>query len=128
MVQSEVDSLRRTTRTEDECLLVPLLVEHRFNTLGETDDVAVETLQLDISTLVNDLDDVDGTNGSGLWCDAVEIGNDLLLVGDSHVESLKFGIGTQHFVERLDGRNLVVLIHSIDALILESLVEVADGE
>ena len=76
----------------------------------------------------NEMNDVDGSYGSCLWADAVQEGNDLLLVGYGNVESLQVGVGVQYLCQQVDAGNLEILIHGVDVLILELLVEVADGE
>ena len=128
MLQTVVDGFRCTTRTQNERFLVPLLLEHGLYALRETDDVTVVAFQLDVLALVNHLNHVDGTNGSGFRRYAVEVGYHLLFIGDGDIQPFELRIGVQHLVEGLDGRNLKVFVHSIDAFVLETLVEIADRE
>ena len=128
VAQSVVDGFRRSSCSQDECLLVPFIFEHGFYALCESDDIRVVALQLDILTLVDDSDDVDGSDGPCLWRYAVEERYHLLLVGYGNVEAFQFWVLTEHLGQDVDGGNLEILVDSVDVFIMKPLVEVADGE
>ena len=73
-------------------------------------------------------DDVDSADGPGFGRDGVEKRDDLLLVGDGHVESLDVRILSDDLRQEVDGWNLKVLVDGIDVLVSEFLVEITDGE
>ena len=104
------------------------LLEQRFDALGESNDVAIEPLQLHVLTFSRDANHVDGSDSTCLRAYLVEIGDDLLLVGDGDVEPFQIGVGVEHLTQIFDVWNLEVDVASVDVLVLELLVEVADGE
>ena len=96
---------------------MPFLVDHGLDALGEADDIGVVALEQGLVPLVGDTDHVDSTNGPRLRTDAVEEGDDLLLVGDCHVQSSQVRILVQDLGKIVDIRDLEVLVTGIDALI-----------
>ena len=107
---------------------MPLLVEHRFDALRESDHVAIEAFQYGLVLLMGHSNDIHRTDSPGLRRERVEERYHLLLVGDGHIQSFQVGVLVQHFCENVDTGNLKVLILRIDSLIGKLLIEVADGE
>ena len=128
VAQSVVDGFRSTACAQYEGFLVPFLVEHGFYALREADDIRIKTFQLGVVTFVRDANHVDSTDGTGFWRYTIKEGDDLLFIRNGDIESTKIGVGVKNFRQCVDSGNLEILINSIDAFVLELLVEVADGE
>ena len=126
-LQTEIDGFRRAASTQYQRLLVAGL-QHGLYTLGETYHIAVEPLEDGLAVLVGDADDIDCTNGIGLRTNGIQIFDDLLFVGNGHIEPLQLRIGVENLGQRRDVGDFVVLVHGIDALVLEFLIEISYGE
>ena len=128
IAQSVVNSLRRTSCSKNQRLLMPFLLQHGLDTLGKSDDVAIITLQLDIVALVSNTDDVHSADGTGFRGHVVKEWHYLFFIRNGDIQSTKVRIRTQHLVECINGGNLVILVNSINAFVLKLLVKITDGE
>ena len=104
-------------------------LQQGFDGLRKSDDVRVAAYQLDFAFgKADNLDNVDRTNLGGVLIQFVEVGYNLLFIGNGYIESTEIGVFFNHFHEVFDAGNLEVHIFGVDVLCFKFLVEVADGE
>ena len=103
-------------------------LEHRFDTTGKPDDIAVEALEYRLRTFMTHADDIHRSDGRGLGRDVVQIAHHLLFVGDGDVEAFQMSISGKNLGQIFDLGNLEVDVFCVDAFIVELLVEVAYRE
>ena len=104
-----------------------LRLQQWFYGLGESDDVGVIAYQFYLSFgEADDLDDVDGAYLGSVLVQFVQIGNDLFLIRDGHVEPAEVGILLYHFHKVFDAWNFEVHVFCINILCFELLIEKSD--
>ena len=102
--------------------------EQRFYAACKAYHVAVESFQQRLASFVRDTDHIHGPDGLGFRAQAVQIIHHLFLVGDGNVQPAQLRVGVDYLDETIYRRNLEIDVHSIDVLIVELLVEIADRE
>ena len=104
-------------------------LQKRFYGLCESYDVGIVANQLYLAFgKADNLDDIDGAYLGGVFVQFVQIGDDLLLVGNGHIQSTEVRVFLYNFHEILDTWNFEVYIFCINVFCREFLIEISDGK